>query len=230
MANFNARQIIVRDAALSVLLVCVTLGTSSTARAQSEPFLGQITYFAYDFCPNGWGEASGQLLPISQNTALFSLIGTYYGGDGRVTFALPDLRGRVPLHSGQGSGLSAIAQGESAGSESESLTFAQMPAHSHTATTTVDDMAITSTLRASAAGATTKSPAGNALAVSKQPTYATSSPAVNMAAGSVNSTVTGTATTTVDETNSGTGKVPVRDPYLGLRACIALQGIYPPRN
>ena len=220
-----------RDATLSLLLACSSLGIASTAKAQAtDPYLGEIIYVANDFCPRGWAEANGQLLSISQEFALFALLGTMYGGNGTTNFALPDLRGRVPVHVGQGTGLSAIAQGQRAGSESQQLTFAQMPAHSHTATTNAANLQVTSTLRASNAGATTKTPAGNTLAMAKQPAYASDAPNSAMAAGSVQSSVTGTLTTTVDSTNSGTDAVPVRDPYLGLKACIAMVGVFPARN
>lgn len=97
----------------------------------SEPYIGQITLFAGNFAPRGWAFCEGQLLSIAQNTALFSILGTTYGGDGRVTFALPDLRGRVPLHPGQGPGLSSYSLGEAAGTETVTLTEAEMPTHSH---------------------------------------------------------------------------------------------------
>jgi microcystin-dependent protein len=230
IANTPRSGFSLRHTALTFLLLCASLGIASTANAQAtDPYLGEIIYVPYEFCPTGWAETNGQLLSISQNQALFALLGTMYGGNGQTNFALPDLRGRVAVHVGQGAGLSPIAQGESDGSESEQLSFAQMPAHSHTATTSADDIQVTSTLRASASNANTKSPAGNALAVAKQPTYASGSPTAGMAAGSVQSTVTGTLTTTVNATNSGTDKVPVRDPYLGLRACIAMQGVFPSR-
>jgi microcystin-dependent protein len=219
-----------RHAALTCALLGASLGVVSTAKAQAtDPYLGEIIYMANNFCPRGWAEANGQLVSISQEQALFSLLGTMYGGNGQTNFALPDLRGRVPVHAGQGIGLSAISQGESGGSEHEQLSFAQMPAHSHTATTSAADIQVTSTLRASTSGATTKSPAGGALAVAKQPTYASGSPTASMAGGSVQSTVTGTLTTTVDATNSGTDKVPVRDPYVGIKACIAMVGVFPSR-
>jgi microcystin-dependent protein len=96
----------------------------------SDPFVGEIRMFAGNFAPRGWAFCNGQLIPISQNTALFSLLGTTYGGDGRSTFALPDLRGRVPLHAGQGSGLSDYPLGSRGGSEQVVLTTAQLPAHS----------------------------------------------------------------------------------------------------
>jgi microcystin-dependent protein len=97
----------------------------------AEPFLGELRLVPYEFAPQGWAFANGQVLPINQNTAIFSLIGTIYGGDGVSTFALPDLRGRVPVSSGQGPGLSPYILGETLGTESESLTLAQIPAHTH---------------------------------------------------------------------------------------------------
>ena len=96
-----------------------------------EPFLGQITIFGFSFNPQGWAKCDGQLLPINQFQALFSLLGTIYGGDGRTTFALPDLRGRSAIHFGQGPGLSNKVIGQRAGNENTTLTVANMPAHSH---------------------------------------------------------------------------------------------------
>ena len=230
MHNMTTAGIDLRQLALAFLLLGASLGIAAPAKAQAvDPYLGEIIYVAYEFCPVGWAETNGQLLPIAQNQALFALLGTFFGGDGRITFALPDLRGRVALHAGQGIGLSPIALGQSGGSESELLTFAQMPAHAHTATTSAADIQVTSTLRASASAATSKSPAGNALAAAKQPAYASDAPTTGMAAGSVQSTVTGSFATTVNATNSGTDRVPVRDPFQALRACIATQGIFPLR-
>lgn len=97
----------------------------------SEPYIGEITVFAGTFAPRGWAFCDGQLLPISQNTALFSLLGTIYGGDGETTFALPDLRGRLPMHWGSGPGLSSRRVGERVGSEQETLSLAEMAQHSH---------------------------------------------------------------------------------------------------
>jgi microcystin-dependent protein len=96
-----------------------------------DPFIGQIIMFAGNFAPRGWAFCDGQLLPIAQNSALFSILGTTYGGDGRSTFALPDLRGRVPLHPGRGPGLSEVRLGDKGGAESVTLTEAQLPSHSH---------------------------------------------------------------------------------------------------
>jgi len=97
----------------------------------SEPFVGEIKMFGGNFAPRGWALCDGQLLAVSQNDALFSLLGTIYGGDGRTTFALPDMRGRVPIHQGHGPGLSSRQIGSRFGTETETLTQAQMPAHTH---------------------------------------------------------------------------------------------------
>src|SRR3954469_26017647 len=97
----------------------------------SEPFLGEIRMFGGNFAPRGWALCNGQLLAISTNTALFSILGTTYGGNGQTTFGLPDLRGRVPLHQGQGQGLSPYNLGEVGGSETVTLLTPQMPAHNH---------------------------------------------------------------------------------------------------
>lgn len=105
----------------------------------SEPFIAEIRIFAGNFPPRGWAFCSGQLLPISQNTALFSLIGTTYGGDGRTTTALPNLQGRAPMHPGRGPGLTARRLGQRGGVETVTLTEAQMPNHSHTLRGSTED-------------------------------------------------------------------------------------------
>ena len=102
----------------------------------SNPFLGEIRMFAGNFAPRGWAFCSGQILAISQNDALFALLGTTYGGDGQVTFALPDFRGRIPIEQGQGPGLSPRTLGEQGGTETVTLISTQMPAHSHTLSVT----------------------------------------------------------------------------------------------
>jgi microcystin-dependent protein len=97
----------------------------------SQPYVGQIMMFAGNFAPAGWAFCAGQLMPISEYDTLFNLIGTTYGGDGQSTFALPDLRGRVPIHQGQGGGLSSYTMGQAAGSETVTLTVQQIPIHNH---------------------------------------------------------------------------------------------------
>lgn len=101
----------------------------------ADPFVGEIRMFAGSFAPNGWAFCGGQLMAISQNTALFSLLGTYYGGDGKSTFALPDLRDRVPIHQGQGPGLTQRNLGEQGGSPTVTLSGAELPTHAHPVST-----------------------------------------------------------------------------------------------
>src|SRR3954470_13084596 len=97
----------------------------------SDPFVAEIRMFGFNFAPTGWAQCNGQLLPISQNTALFSLLGTMYGGDGKSTFGLPDLQGRAPMFHGQGPGLSLYDQGQTGGSETVTLLQSEVPSHTH---------------------------------------------------------------------------------------------------
>lgn len=116
-----------------------TASSSSSTPSNStsmEPFIGQIIMFGGNFAPRGWAKCDGQLLPISTNTALFSILGTTYGGDGRTTFALPDLRGKAPMHAGHGPGLSDRRLGSKGGSESNTLNITQLPSHSHSVSLT----------------------------------------------------------------------------------------------
>lgn len=169
-----------------------------------EPFIGQIQIFGFNFAPRGWALCDGQLLPISQNTALFSLLGTTYGGDGRTTFALPDLRGRVPVHVGNGPGLDTISWGEKGGQIQSQLTVANLPSHSHA-------------LNGTNGTADQAQPGGNALAQSSEDQYAAAAPGDAMRAGSVGNT-------------GGNQAFNIRNPYLGIYYSIALQGIFPSRN
>ncbi len=179
----------------------------------SEPFLGEIRLFGFNFAPRGWAHCDGQLLPIAQNSALFSLLGTIYGGDGRTTFALPDLRGRVPMHMGTGPGLSSHPIGQKSGNESVTLTETQIPSHSHTANGTV---------QAVSGDGNNKGPAGNVPAsLSRENAYSSDTPDTAMAADGVNVTVN----------NTGGGQAHTNmQPYQVVNFCIALTGIYPSRN
>ena len=134
----------------------------------AEPFLAEIRIMSFNFAPKGWALANGQLLPINQNQGLFSLLGTVYGGDGRVTFGLPDLRGRVPIHEGNGHTL-----GEKAGQEVHTITMPELPAHNHTVKVFNDN-----------ANAT---PAGNFFAAANQ-TYQPAPPTTSLATNSVTNT------------------------------------------
>ncbi len=191
--------------ATTLIAISALAGVTRTAKAQLEPYLGQIIIVPYNFTPVGWQFCQGQLLPISQNTALFSLIGTTFGGDGVHTFALPDLRGRVPVGTGQGPGLSPIIIGEAYGAETYTLTVEQLPAHSHPL--------MASTLEAAVVSPT------NAVLGSKArvPLYSGVSDLTTMSAASVGET-------------GGNQPYPVRNPYVGLNYIIAMQGIYPTRS
>jgi len=118
---------------------CIALQGIYPSRSSDTPFLGEIELYGFNFTPRGFASCNGQLLPIAQNTALFSLLGTIYGGDGRTTFGLPDLRGRTPMHFGQGAGLSNRSIGQSTGSETVILNIANLPAHNHAVTISFED-------------------------------------------------------------------------------------------
>ncbi len=170
----------------------------------SDPFLGEIKMFGGNFAPRGWAFCHGQLLGINQNTALFSLLGTMYGGDGRTTFGLPDLRGRVPVGFGRGPGLSNYVQGREGGTETTTLSANNLPAHTHALNL------------ATAAEGDSNDPAGRLLAQTDARSYSDQGPAV---AGGGTMAVTG-------------GSQPANNmqPYLSMNFIIALQGIFPSRS
>ncbi|MCX4248096.1 phage tail protein [Paraliomyxa miuraensis] len=169
-----------------------------------EPFIGQIIMFAGNFAPRGWALCDGQLLPISQNQALFSILGTTYGGDGRTTFALPDLRGRASLHAGSGPGLTPRSLGQKSGEETVTLTVNQMPSHGHV-------------VNAADTMANVRSPSNAVLAQEATGAYQNGRTDVTM-----NPAMIG---------NSG-GSQPHDNmqPYLVVNYIIALEGIFPSRN
>jgi microcystin-dependent protein len=170
----------------------------------ADPFVGEIRTFGFNFAPTGWAMCNGQLLPISQNTALFSLLGTFYGGDGITTFALPDLRGRVGIHQGQGPGLSPYELGEVSGSERVTLITVQMPAHRHG-------------LIANAGTAGVSRPDGAVLARTGTNTYAAAPDGTAMNAGAIGQA-------------GGSQPFGIIEPFLCVNFCIALFGIFPSRN
>jgi len=169
----------------------------------SDPFIGEIRMLAGNFAPRGWAFCEGQLISIAQNTALFSLLGTQYGGNGSSTFGLPDLRGRVPISQGQGPGRSLASMGDRFGTETETLTAAQMPLHGHAE-------------QASASTASTAAGPSGALANAGVSLYG-AEPNVDRAAAAVTATGGGQAHNNMA-------------PFLALSFIIALQGIYPSRN
>jgi microcystin-dependent protein len=171
-----------------------------------DPFVAEIRIFPFNFAPKGWALCDGQLLPISQNTALFSLLGTTYGGDGKSNFALPNMQGNAPMHPGQGPGLSLHDLGETGGSDTVTLLESEMPAHSHIWTASNQD-------------ATDQSPVNELFA------GGVGGIAMYGAPGSVTSLAP-------NALNPAGGDQPHNNmmPYLTLNFCIALQGVYPPRT
>ena len=183
--------------------------------AALEPLIGSVDLWAPNFVPRGWAFCAGQLISISQNTALFSLIGTYYGGNGQTTFGLPDMRGRVPVGVGQGPGLSNYNIGQIGGTENVTLTLAQMPNHTHTATGTVTPAAGTGKITL------TNDPTNN---------YMGQTPSTNVYTSS-NNAIMGSSPLKIQIGLSGSGlPFSILQPYLSLNYIIALVGIFPSRN
>lgn len=182
----------------------------------SDPFLGEIKMVGFNFAPVGWAFCQGALLPISQNTALFSLLGTMYGGNGQTTFGLPDLRGRSPVGIGQGPGLTLIDQGETSGVENVTLTTLNMPMHTHPTVVQVAGVATSP--------ATTPSNSNSVLGAS---------PANGPGSASVWSTEM-SAPVQLSGVQAGVagGSQPcgIRNPYIGINFVVALSGIFPSRS
>ncbi len=183
-----------------------------------DEYIGIIKIFAGNFAPRGWAMCNGQLLPIAQNTALFSILGTTYGGDGVRTFALPNLQSRVPVGMGQGAGLSPYTQGQLTGTEHNTLLITNLPAHTHTAQLSVSSG--NSGQSAATAGASIATP-GTGSSRSFSPTlgFNTSTPDTILNAGSVVNGATG-------------GNIPVNNiqPVIAMNYIICTQGIFPSRN
>ncbi len=190
-----------------------------------EPFIGEIIMFGGNFAPRSWAFCNGQLLAISQNTALFSILGTTYGGDGRTTFALPDLRGRSAIHAGRGPGLSTMKLGQRGGAESVTLNLLNLPNHSHTASITSAQAAVT--LKASVDEGSSDEAEGNILASGISKMYAAANVADQVNLAPVAAPVTGSVTL------SNTGNQQSfnnRNPFEVVNYIIALFGTYPSRS
>ena len=188
----------------------------------ATPYLSEIKLFPFNFAPRNWALCAGQLLPINQNQALFSLLGTTYGGNGQTTFALPDLRGRVPAGFGQGQGLADYTLGERGGAEAITLAGAEMPVHTHT----VSLANLRATLPCRNAAANQRGPAGNVQAIEATDATATYSSASPDTAGGTSAIVPAIAAA-----NAGGGTPHANmQPYVVLNYCIALVGIFPSRT
>ena len=171
----------------------------------ADPFVAEIRIFGFNFAPKGWAFCNGQILPLSQNTALFSLLGTTYGGNGKSNFALPDMQERTPMHPGQGQGLSLHDLGETGGSATVTLLESEIPGHTHT-------LSVSNLNSQATTPSNTSLGRGNPVRV-----YTTAGPLVKMGNNAI--TVTG-------------GSQPHNNmmPYLSMNFCIALQGVFPPRG
>lgn len=230
---------------LLILATGCSFAPHNASACGSEPMLAGICVFAGNFAPRNYALAQGQILSISQNQALYSLLGTTYGGDGRVTFALPDLRGRVAISAGTQPGLSSYSLGQRGGAETVSLTVQEFPSHSHSATTTVvpsfDNDAMNTgsiiNLQGIAQTASSTAPGGNSLAIinaRRSGYYSTAAPTVQMANEAVTIAVDVSQTTASATTQIGlTGASQAHEnrmPYIAMNWIIALQGIFPSRN
>lgn len=196
------------------------------AQAGPDPFLGEIMMVGYNFCPRNWADANGQLLPISNYSALFSLYGTTFGGDGRTTFALPDLRGRFAMHTGQGAGLPDRRLGQRGGRDAVTLTTDQLAPHTHAATASGTG---TGTPHGVPTPGNSPTPLDNVPAVSPSATIYAPPGAAKVAMGANSVDVTVDVTVTNGTTGSGAG-IDVTNPYLVIRYCVAVQGVYPSRS
>ncbi len=169
------------------------------------PYLGELRMMSFNFAPKGWASCNGQLLPINQNQALFALLGTTYGGDGRTTFGLPDLRGRIPVHQNSAGGRPSFPMGTRGGEETHTLVAQELPTHSHVP-------------MASAAAVNQPNPVNNFWGTgATNPQYSTASISTQMGGGMIGN-------------NSGGQPHENRAPYNVLNFCIALQGIFPSQN
>jgi len=201
MLTNSAKRNIAGPVVMMILICAFIIVWQSNAGAQ-EGFIGEIRMFAGNFAPRGWAFCEGQLLPINQNTALYSILGTTYGGDGQTNFALPDLRGRTPIGVGHGPGLSPYSLGQKGGNETTTLSVDQIPAHNHLA-------------NASSEAGNTRSPADTVWARGKK-FYSTQAPNTTMSATAISSTGGSQPHTNIQ-------------PYLAIHYIICIQGIYPSR-
>ncbi len=240
-----------KNTALSAITASMVFSFAPTkAVAGTDPFIGEISFVAFNFAPRGWSQCDGQLLAVSQNTTLYSLLGDMYGGDGRTNFALPDMRGRVPVHKGTLPGGLTYRQGMRGGSETVRLSLSNLPSHTHTATAasisqtavSAGTASVTSTLKAANTIANTQTAGGsslaNALLASGKVYSDSTAPTVAMHADSVASALNlsgldaatqTTTTVTVDATGTSQ-EFPILQPFTVVNCIIATEGTYPPRQ
>ncbi len=205
-------------ASLATISVIASGGAVTSSAVAQDCFVGEMRIWGGNFVPRGWLGAKGQLLPIANYTALFSLYGTTYGGDGRKTFALPDLQGRISMGTGRGPGLADYRLGQKIGVETTTLTAQNLPSHTHEATTTT-------TLKATTDSGNRASPAGSVLAnAGIDRIYSSSTPDVTLSSGSA------VSTTTVSATTGQATPIPNMQPTLTVTPIICVNGTYPSRS
>ncbi len=189
-----------------------------------DPFLAEIKLFGGSFAPRGWAFCDGQLLPISVNSALFSILGTIYGGDGRTTFALPDLRGRVPLGPRNGPGLSDYREGQKGGAQTNILNITQLPSHNHSYSANFN-------INASSGNATESSPAPDkVIATPGEISGRTFQSSLGFNAETPNTQIQGGAISGATLPTGGNQSVNNMQPFLAINYIIALQGVFPSRS
>lgn len=188
----------------------------------SEPFLGQLLQVGFTFAPRGWALCAGQTLSIAQNSALFSLLGTTYGGDGQTTFQLPDFQGRVPIGTGNGPGLSPYVAGQASGTETVSITNNQMPAQTHAGTV--------SQMQAGTDKATQQQPAAGSDVAHGVDNMGTEVTLIYQPAGTTLDVTLGSAIGILIGNTGGNQPTPIIQPYLAITTIIALEGIFPSRG
>lgn len=220
-----------------------TIHSATVSACDANPLIAEVCPVAFNFAPQGWAFTNGQLMAISENSPLFSLVGTMYGGDGRTTFGLPDTRSRVVIGTGQGPGLSNYREGDRGGLETVTLTVQQMPSHTHVAATSVNAttaISASAQINVATSAANQGNPTGNVLAVAPGTnnmyrSYDNNIPQATMHAGSIDYGLPGpfniaaNATTTVS-IQGGSFPHENRMPTLALNWVIALYGVYPSRN
>lgn len=196
-----------------------------------DVFIGTITPFGFNFAPRGWQTCAGQVLPISQFSALFSLLGTLYGGDGRTSFQLPNLQGRTPLGMGNGAGLTPRLAGQAGGAEATTLAISNMPSHNHTATANLSVSGKVQVSTNTTGNTAVPSATNNFLSASGggQGTATIWSNALTAPVDMGGVSVAGSGTVTIAN-NGGGQPAPIMNPFLVLNFCIAMEGIFPSRN
>lgn len=200
----------IRNLTIAAMAGASSLAVAAPALAQvSDHYIGQMMQVGFTFCPAGWASAEGQIVAIAQNTALFSLLGTTYGGNGQTTFALPDMRGRMAVNQGSGAGLSPYSLGQAGGSETTTLISSNLPRHDHRAF-----------VQTANATANTTTANGNALAYSSN----------NSFISGVDPTIAMDGTAVQVAPAGGSQPISNRPPYLTMRWCIATGGVFPSRN